>query len=287
VLVLVNAASGTLSDPAQRDSLAALLREAGLDPHVIEVTGDTDIEQALARDPSNIVVAAGGDGTINAVAARLAGGERILGVIPGGTLNHFAKDLRIPQDFPGAVALLRDCPVRRVDVAEVNGRRFVNNSSLGLYPQIVRQREKIQRRGVRKWTAFAAALVAAFRRWPLLRVRLKADGRAIRRLTPFVFIGNNRYELEGLRMGSRTRIDAGELCICVARRMSRFSLIRMAVRGLLGGLRHSGDLDVACTRELWVASRGKLDVALDGEVVRLRAPLHYVIHPHALRVIAP
>jgi diacylglycerol kinase family enzyme len=169
----------------------------------------------------------------------------------------------------------------------VNGRTFINNSSLGMYPQIVREREKIRRRGERKWIAFAMAVLLTLARWPLKRVRLEVKGREMRRLTPFVFVGNNRYEMEGLQMGSRTRLDGGELFLCSARRMSRFGLVLMVIRGLLGGLRNSRDLDVTCARELWVGTRRNVDVALDGEVVRMRAPLHYRIRPAALRVIAP
>ena len=92
-------------------------------------------------------------------------------------------------------------------------------------------------------------------RWPMVRVRLEVDGRAWNRRTPFVFVGNNRYVMEGLRIGSRERLDERELCLCVARSMSRFGLARMAVRGLTGGLRTSGDLDVVCAREAWVRTR--------------------------------
>jgi diacylglycerol kinase family enzyme len=287
VLVLVNAGSGTVGSAAERDRLRALMQEAGLDPELVEVAGDRDIEKALAANAAETVVAVGGDGTVAAVAARIAGTSRTLGVIAGGTLNHFAKDLHIPLDFGDAVTLLRARPTRLVDIAEVNGRAFINNSSIGMYPQIVREREKSRRRGVWKWPAFAAAIVRTMARWPLLRVRVEVDGRAMRRLTPFVFVGNNRYQLEGLRMGSRERLDGGELCVCSARRMSRVALVRMAVRGLTGGLRTSGDLDVTCARDLWVYTRRLVDVALDGEVVRMRAPLHYTIRPGALRVIAP
>ena len=287
MLLVVNAGSGTLSDAQERTRLRTLLHEAGLQPMIVEVTDGSKIAAAVDGDPSDIVVAAGGDGTINAVAARLIGTERTLGVIPGGTLNHFARDLGIPQDFAAAVAVLKAGATRRVDVAEVNGRPFLNNSSLGMYPQIVREREKIQRHGFRKWTAFAGAIVRVLRRWPIVRVRLEIEGRAWKRRTPFVFVGNNRYELEGLRMGSRERLDEGELCLCVARRMSRFGLARMAVRGLMGGLRTSGDLDVVCAREAWVRTRRPVAVAMDGEVTRVAGPLHYVIRARALRVIAP
>jgi diacylglycerol kinase family enzyme len=288
VLVVINAASGTLAQPEERVRLHDLLRAAGLDAKVVEVASGREIEAALDRHSDDTVVAAGGDGTVSAVAARLAGTDRTLGVIPGGTLNHFAKDLRIPQDLADAVTLLRDRPTRQVDVAEVNGRTFINNSSLGMYPEIVREREKIRRKGAQKWIAFAAAVVRTMARWPLLRVRLDLDGRAVRRLTPFVFVGNNEYRIEGLRLGSRDRLDCHELCVCSARQQSRVGLVRMIVLGLTGGLRHSGDLDVTGASELWVDTRPRrVDVALDGEVVRLRAPLHYVIRPGALRVIAP
>jgi diacylglycerol kinase family enzyme len=287
VLVVVNAGSGTMRRAGERDRLRTLLHDAGFQPKIVEVKQGADIAAAVDADTSELVVAAGGDGTHRAVAARLVGSERMLGLIPGGTLNHFTKDLGIPQDLEGAVAVLRAGAPRRVDIAEVNGRPFLNNSSLGMYPQIVREREKIQRRGFRKWIAFAAALARVLLRWPILRVRLEVDGRVWNRRTPFVFVGNNRYELEGLRMGSRARLDGGELCLCVARGMSRFGLVRMAVRGLMGGLRSSGDLDVVCSGEAWVRTRRVVYIALDGEVLRVPGPLHYRIRPAALRVIAP
>jgi diacylglycerol kinase family enzyme len=287
VLVVVNAGSGTLRTEEERLHLRKLLDEAGLQPEIVEVTEGNSIAAMVDRDSSEVVVAAGGDGTMNAVAARLIGSERTLGVIPGCTLNHFAKDLGIPQDFEGAVAVLRAGVTRRVDVAELNGRPFLNNSRVGLYPQIVREREKIPRHGFRKWTAFAAAVARVLMRWPMVRVRLEVEGRAWNRRTPFVFVGNNRYVLEGLRMGSRERLDGGELCLCVARGMSRFNLARMAVRGLMGGLRTSGDLEVVCAREAWVRTRREIEVAIDGEVMRVEAPLHYAVRPAALRVIAP
>jgi diacylglycerol kinase family enzyme len=286
VLLVLNAGSGTLVDQAERARLRTLLRDAGLQPTIVEVTEGERIAAAVDSDPSEVVVAAGGDGTINAVAARLLGTHRTLGVIPGGTLNHFAKDLGIPQDFRGAVAVLQARATRRVDVAELNGQPFLNNSSLGMYPEIVREREHFQKHGVRKWIAFAGAVTTVLMQWPVVRVHLEVGGRVWSRNTPFVFVGNNRYVMEGLRMGSRERLDGGELCLCVARSMSRFALARMAIRGLTGGLHTSGDLDVVCAREAWVRTRS-VEVAMDGEVTTVAGPLHYVSRPGALRVIAP
>lgn len=287
MLVVVNAASGTLSSAAERDRLRTLFHEAGLPAKFVELNGDVQLETEVESDPADVVVAAGGDGTVNAVAALVVGSGRTLGVIPGGTLNHFARDLGIPPDLDGAVATLRKGATRQVDVAEVNGRLFLNNSSVGMYPEIVREREKIQHRGVRKWIAFIGAVWRTLVRWPVIRVQLQAAGRAATRRTPFVFVGNNRYELEGVHMGSRRRLDGGELCLCVARGTSRLDVARMAVRGFMGGLRDSGELDVVCAREAWIGAGREMDVSLDGEVVRLRPPLHYVARPGALRVIAP
>jgi YegS/Rv2252/BmrU family lipid kinase len=283
VLVIVNTASGTMSRPAERERLRALLAGATF----IDVEDGARIAEIVDGDSSDTVVAAGGDGTVNAVAARLAGTDRALGVIPGGTLNHFAKDLGIPSDLERAAAVIHAGRARRVDVAEVNGRVFLNNSSIGLYVEIVREREIYRKHGWRKWTALAGAIVHTFSHWPLVRARVEIEGRAVDRRTPFVFIGNNRYKMEGLRMGARDRLDEGLLCLLTARRLSRWSLVRMAISGLTGGLRHSRDLDVLSATEVWIKTKRRVPVSLDGEIVRLSAPLHYRIRPAALKVLAP
>jgi diacylglycerol kinase family enzyme len=283
VLVLINPASGTMAIPENRARLRELLPGADF----LEIHAPASILDIVDRHPAGTVVAAGGDGTISAVAARLVGSPRVLGVIPGGTLNHFARDLRIPADLEGAAGVVKAGRARRVDVAEVNGRVFLNNSSLGLYVEIVREREKIRRRGFRKWTAFAAAVFRTLSQWPIVRVRLEIEGRFVNRRTPFVFIGNNRYEMEGLRMGSRDRLDEGQLCLWAARGLSRWSLARMAIAGLTGGLHNSRDLDVLCAPEVLIKTKHRVQVSLDGELVRMSSPLHYRIRPGALTVIAP
>jgi diacylglycerol kinase family enzyme len=283
VLVLVNTASGTMSRAAERERLRALLPDANF----VELSDGVRIADVMESDASDVVVAAGGDGTVSAVAARIAGTGRALGVIPGGTLNHFAKDLGVPSDLEGAVRVIRANRTRQVDIAEVNGRTFLNNSSLGLYVEIVREREKFRKHGLRKWTAFAAAVVETLAHWPVVKVRLEIDGKITERRTPFVFIGNNRYRMDGLRMGSRDRLDEGQLCLLAARHLSRWGLARMAVAGLTGGLHHSEDLDVLCAHEALVKTKRRVQVALDGEVVRMSSPLHYRVRPGELKVIAP
>jgi len=238
---------------------------------------------------ASMVVAGGGDGTINAVASVLVDTGIAFGVLPLGTLNHFAKDLNIPLDLDAAIANLADGVAARVDVGEVNGRVFLNNSSLGLYPDIVRDREQQQRRlGRGKWPAFIWAVLAALRRYPFLQVGLALNGERHARSTPFVFIGNNEYRMQGLNIGERVRLDGGALSLYVAQRPGRLGLVRLAFHALLGRLAQLKDFDVLTAAKLDVETRHKrLRVATDGEVTIMATPLRYRIRPAALTVLVP
>ena len=142
VSIILNPSSGAGNKP---DAIKALLRENGLDAGIVEVAKGTDITalaMRLLRDGSHTLVAGGGDGTVSSVAAAVVQTQALLGILPLGTLNHFAKDLKLPLDLAGAVRTLKTGTVRSVDLAEVNGRAFINNSGLGLYASLVTQREK-------------------------------------------------------------------------------------------------------------------------------------------------
>jgi diacylglycerol kinase family enzyme len=244
--------------------------------------------RAVARSKDGVVVAGGGDGTISAVAAELVGTGASLGILPLGTLNHFARDLQIPLELEAAVRTIRAGRTLNVDVGQVNGRFFLNNSSLGIYPGIVKEREQQQQRGRSKWFALLSAMLAMLHRYPVLSVRLKADGRELVRRTPVVFVGNNQYELEGLRMGTREYLDRGVLHAYVMRHTGIWGLLRLFLSALLGKLSTVKEFDAMCVKELWVESRRtRLSVALDGEVTVMKTPLHYGSRPAALRVVVP
>lgn len=240
------------------------------------------------REDWTVIMAGGGDGTVNAVATHLLGTDKILGVLPLGTLNHFAKDLRIPLDLEEAAQNAISGHATNVDVGEANGRIFLNNSSLGLYPIIVREREKKQRLGSGKWPAFAWAAITAFRRYPFLHVRLDAGGKKFNLKTPFVFVGNNEYIMERLHIGGRALLDQGVLSVYVTNRTGRWGLVRLALRALLGRLREEKDFLALLTKEVKIETRHKrLRAAFDGEVELMHAPLQYHSRPGALRVMAP
>ncbi|MDQ6651751.1 MAG: sphingosine kinase, partial [Acidobacteriota bacterium] len=176
----------------------------------------------------------------------------------------------------------------KVDIGEVNGHIFLNNSSLGLYPSIVRERQRQQRLGWGKWPAYVWAALSVLRRYPFLDIRVGVDGKELKSRTPFVFIGNNEYEMETLNIGGRASLDAGELSLYMTLRTGRLGLIRLALRALVGGLRQEKDFLALCTEEIWIGTKHKrLRVALDGEVTVMEPPLHYRVRARELRVLAP
>jgi diacylglycerol kinase family enzyme len=292
IAAIINPAAGSVRDTGvDPESLTALLRQAGAEPDVRFVAGDQ--AAAAARDAlaagADVVAAGGGDGTIRAVASALVGGSVPLGVLPLGTLNHFARDLGIPVELEAAVRLLAGGTVRALDVGEVNGEIFVNNSVLGFYPPVVRVRDRERRlRDRGKWVATAIALGRVAPRMVSLRVRVTAEDLAIVRDTRFVFIGNNEYELNLFTYSARSRLASGYLYLYVARAESRLGLVGLALLGLLRDLKRMKGFDRWRVPELTIETdRKTLPVYLDGEVIVLPTPLLYRTRARALRVILP
>jgi diacylglycerol kinase family enzyme len=241
------------------------------------------------RENNKIIVAAGGDGTANGVASKLVNTEACLGILPMGTFNHLARDLGIPAGLNEAIALVGSGEQKSIDVGRVNDKIFLNNSSLGLYPKLVRYREERQRNGWRKSLALLQAIVSLTRRYSFLNMEMEIHGSRQLYKTPFVFIGNNEYEIERFNIGHRARLNAGSLSVYVARWGGRLGLIKLAWHALVwGGLRQHKDFEEYKATKIEISTRKKfLRVALDGEVVTLSMPLRYKIIPQALRVIAP
>ena len=291
VIVIVNAGARKADDAAVHRRMSEVFTAKGLRADIQLARSGAeilDLARRATKAESSVVVAAGGDGTINAVASELVGSNKILGVLPLGTLNHLAKDLGMPLELESAVDVIAQQSLAHIDVGEVNGRYFLNNSGLGLYPGIVHEREQQQAQGRSKWLAFFSALLIILHKYPLMTVRLSTEGRELRRRTPVVFVGNNEYELQGLNMGSRRFLNRGKLFLYVTREMSRWRLLKIGLAALFGRLGDSRDFDAMSVKEVSVqARRRRLRVALDGEVVVMRLPLRYRIRPAALRVIVP
>ena len=290
--ILLNHRAGRAQRAKVREQLVRYLRERGIEAVVHEVRAGEEIT-SLARQAvlsgERTVVAAGGDGTVGAVAAALVDTGATMAVLPVGTLNHFAKELGIPLELEAAIEIALTGAIRAIDVGEVNGRVFINNSSLGLYPAIVFERERRRRRGWSKWLAMAWASLSVPRRFPSLSVHLEAGGGGARVVTPFLFVGNNEYMVEGFRFGRRRSLDEGRIWVFVAPpRSSRWRAVRLTLRALFKRDRRDRDFNVFQTRELRVeTTREQVRVALDGEIFRVPPPLRYRSRPLALRVRVP
>ncbi len=271
--------------------VAAALAAAGIDSEIVAVGGPETAARAadLIKQGAELIIAGGGDGTVSAIAGELAGSSATLGILPLGTLNHFARDLGVPFDLAEAAKAIAAGTMRRVDIADVNGRAFVNNASIGLYPLMVMDREAQQQRvGRSKRLAMLVASLRTMTRFHARRLRLRVDGGEARVDTPLLFVGNNDYRLAFPGAGRREALDDGQLCVMVMRSKSLPGFLAATARALLGIGRPDDMVRLDGVRELEVdSSRGLLTVALDGETLHLSPPLNFRIRPKALRVIVP
>jgi diacylglycerol kinase family enzyme len=295
VRAILNRGGGTLLASREEDHeerLRAAFAAAGVEAQVRTVGGGRLAEEfrTAAEDSSlDAVVAGGGDGTVSCAAGALADADKPLGILPLGTLNHLARDAGIPTDLDGAVATISAGHVRRIDVAEVNGRVFVNNSAIGLYPHMVRRREEEQHRlGRSKRLAMVSASVHAL--WRFSRHRLTIDLGGVRAPleTPLLFVGNNVYETSLLTLGQRKALDQGELCLYAPLVRGRLRFLGLGLRSVIGLSRQRDFVSLVGLSEATVHSRrAALNVTLDGETQTIATPLRYRIRPGALRLIVP
>ena len=293
VPVLLNRGGGAIAaDPDICSAVAAALAQAGVDAEIELIDGgDCEVRsRAVAERGDPLLIVGGGDGTISAAASALVGTNTKLGMLPLGTLNHFARDLGLPVELGEAAKLIAKGTERRVDVAEMNGRIFINNSAIGLYPLMVVDRDAQRKRlGRSKRLAMVVASLRTLARFNHYRLTLTINEERKSRVdTPLLFVGNNDYRVDLGAPGERESLDDGELCVLVMRKKTRRGMIAAAIRALLNRAREDDMVRIDGVERLRVASkRSKLAVSLDGEVVRADPPLDYGIRKKALRVVAP
>jgi diacylglycerol kinase family enzyme len=292
-VVLLNRGGGAVAaDPEIVDKVGDALDEAGFDNFCVELIGGGDYAvrcKAIGERGDQMLIVGGGDGTIRAAASALVGTETLLGILPLGTLNHFARDLGIPARLEEAAALIASRSERRVDVGEMNGRIFINNSAIGLYPLMVVDRDLQRRRlGRSKRLAMLVASLRTLARFGHQRLTLIVNDQQARVDTPLLFVGNNDYRIDIGAPGQRESIEDGRLSVFVMRKKTRSGFIAASIRALLNRQRRDDMVQLEGVDRLRVDShRSQLAVSLDGEVVRVSPPLDYRIRKKALRVIAP
>lgn len=290
ICVLANPGAGLASRDGS--ALAAAMDVFGPDVPLRRLTDgetfDHAVEQALA-DGYTTLVAAGGDGTVTAIAHALTGRAASLGILPLGTFNFVSRGLGLPEDPAAAARAILAGHPHRISVGAVNGQVFLNNVSIGLYPRILAEREATYARFGRfrllaYWTVLATLIRA--QRAPTLTIETETGRREIR--TPLVFIARSAYQLERFGLSAQDIISDDRFAIFVALRESRWHLIRLALHLALRRLVPGADVELFCARKLTIRTpRRRPKVAFDGERRRMLAPLTFEIREDALSLIIP
>ena len=301
VFVVLNTGSGRKDREAALAAIEHALGAAGAACQVIKVARGSELPAsaaraaALAAERGGILAAAGGDGTLNGVAQAALEADVPFGVVPLGTFNYFARDNGIPLEAAEAAAVLATGREAPVQVGMVNGKVFLVNASLGLYPRLLEDREAFkQQYGRMRWVALLAALWTLLARThPKLVLRITENGevRTVRAST--LFVGNNPLQLARLGIAEAQAVAAGLLAAIRVRPASAWGLLDMLLYGAVGRLGQAAGVEAFAFREMEVAplrprARPRfLKVATDGESVRLKLPLVFRVAPRALRLLRP
>ena len=292
VLVCVSRSSGGMKrGQREADEIRGALAAADVEAQVELHTGAGIVQRAKAAvdEGADLLIVGGGDGSVSAAAGALAGSGTALGILPLGTLNHFARDLGIPLKLADAAALIAGRDTRRIDVAEVNGRTFINNSAVGLYPLMVIDRDLQRKRlGRSKRLAMLVASARTLARFNHYRLTLTVNDETARVDTPLLFVGNNDYRIDLGAPGRRESLEDGRLSVFVMRKKTRRGLVAASIRALFNRSRPNDMVRLEGVERLLVESRrNHLVISVDGEVESVNPPLDYRVRKGALRVIAP
>ena len=285
-VVVLNRRSGSSPDEL---ALRSALESAGIEADLLavpSVMGGGSVDRAAAE--YDVLIAAGGDGTVSTVAAAAVRTGRMFGVLPCGTLNHFARDAGIPRDLEAAAAVIARGHTRDFDVGVVNDRVFVNNASLGAYPRMIWARSRARERGLPRPLAMTMAVARTWFDLRSVTARLSVDGRELVRRTPFIFVGNSAYDVSGTDIGTRPCMTDGGLSLYMAPRFGRVDALMLPFHIFFGTLEKHERFEALQAASIVIdLPRPRVSVALDGELRVLTSPLQFAIKPAALRTIVP
>jgi len=298
LLFVINAASGQHAADATRELIESTLRTNGRSGELLFARPRdlAEVARQAARTACtrrSAVVAVGGDGTINTVAQAAYAQGCAMGVLPQGTFNYFARTHGIPSDPAQALQTLLDCEPVAVQVGLINERVFLVNASLGLYPELLQDREAWKARfGRSRVVAFAAALATLLGRRRQLRLRIDS-GAAVRDVTtPTLFVGNNRLQLEQVGLAQAGALDQGCLAAVMLRPIGSLAMLWLLLRGSFGTLGEADSVQSLQFQRMRVTPRlpwlrRRVKVAFDGEVSVMRAPIEFQVAPKPLYLIKP
>lgn len=250
---------------------------------------DTVLIRHQDAQSRGVVVAAGGDGTLNAVAKKLMHTDIPMGIIPLGTFNYVARVLDIPIDIFQAAEVIATGAYRHVHVATINDHIYLNNASLGLYPLFIKKRELYnQRFGRFPLHAYTSGLDVLLREHKSLKLSVNVDGQKYPVATPLIFFGNNQLQLCDMKLRIAECAANGKLAGVVVAKSDRLSLMKMLWKLIQGKIDQASDVYSFCAEQIQVdCKKNKLTVAVDGELIELQPPLKFAVKKSALKVMVP
>jgi diacylglycerol kinase family enzyme len=288
VLVLLNARAGTLIDIGPARMVGEI--ESTLQPHCARIEVRLLKPRALRRaiadaaiGPHDTVIVGGGDGSVSAAVAAFSGGDKVLGVLPFGTMNLLARDLGMPADPRDAVAALARAGPRHIDLAEINGRPFHTLSGLGFFSHMARAREEVRGHPLGRFAGVVLAWSRALRRTAPFSIDIVVEGNRERVTALAALVTNNRLAPDW----RRPRLDEGVLEIHIVEHQGTLTKLKASAALLAGAWRDEPGIRSFAGRDIMVASgRRHTHAATDGELVRERLPLRYRALPGALSVLS-
>ena len=291
MIVILNRGAGQCDDETQAQ-IEKFFQSRGIPARVLVAPDGREIAQLAAeaaQGDSEAVIAAGGDGTIDTIAAALAGTGKVLGVLPLGTFNLLAKRLGIPLDLEGALQTAVNGQITPINVGEVNGRTFLSRSSVGLYPLALRHRESMFRRfGRSRLIALLSGATALLRWGNIMNICLTTESGEHVFRSRFVFVCNNPAELDYFNLPGRDCIDADSFAVYTPKPLAPSGILRLGYRMLRRRAQQSRDFETFCGREVLLAIEPpRVPVSLDGEVEIMQSPLRYRLRLGALRMRVP
>ncbi|MFX0543547.1 diacylglycerol/lipid kinase family protein [Roseovarius sp. S4756] len=292
ICVLMNAGSGKNDAKSARARIDAAFREAGGHAEIRMMAKGDQIEETAGGaldDGFDIIVAAGGDGTIAGIAGVLRGKGTPMGIIPLGTFNYFARSLDIPEEVEEAAHLIATGAKRAVRIGTINGRTFLNNASLGAYPAILRTREETYRKwGRSRVAAYWSVLITLVTLRRPLKLSIEANGQTTHHRTPLAFAVNNAFQLNEMGLEGRDNIAKGQIALFVAPDTGRWGMLRNALALAMGRAQQGVEFRLIAADRIDIQTdRRGCDVACDGERARMRAPFGLRALEDELTVIVP
>lgn len=296
--IVFNGGSGSRDAGEEQQTISRVLQDGGREFEFLQCEASESMDMLarravdLARARRGVVVAAGGDGTINAVANAVLGSGCPFGVLPQGTFNYFGRDNAISQDSGKAAQVLLAGLVSPVQAGKVNGRLFLVNASVGLYPQILEDREAWKKQfGRSRFVAFLSGMATLLQSRRQLQLRIESAGQAASLRTPTLFVGNNRLQLTraGIDEQHAESVAQGQLAAVAVRPIGTLALFGLLLRGLLGRLGDADNIRSFSFKRLTVTPRGmkRIKVATDGEIVWMQTPLVFEVAAEPLLLLVP